>query len=127
MPHNPPPTLPSFSGQRILVVEDEMMVAMLLEELLTAFGLEIVGPTSRLGKAAEIASNQMIDAALLDVNIAGDDVYPVAKILAERGIPFTLVSGYAAGSIDTAYRERPRLQKPFTVLALERSLRAMLG
>jgi DNA-binding response OmpR family regulator len=127
MPQNPPPNLPSLRGRRILVVEDEMLVSMMLEDLLGEQGCEIVGPAARLGRAVTLASTDLIDAAILDLNIDGQEVYPVAKILADRGIPFAFVTGYSAGSLNKIYRDQPALQKPCSVTALAEVIRAMLN
>jgi DNA-binding response OmpR family regulator len=112
---------------RILLVEDEMLVSVLLEDLLTNLGCEIVGPAGDLGRAVDLASIETIDAAFLDLNVDGKEVYPVAAILAERGIPFAFVTGYGVGGVSMIYREWPTLQKPFHADALERILRGMLG
>jgi CheY-like chemotaxis protein len=126
--HSPSPSLPlPLQGLRVLVVEDEMIISMLLEELLGAQGCDIVGPVARLGKAVDLASTEKIDAALLDLNIDGNEVYPVAEILAARGVPFAFVSGYASDHVDPRYRDRPILQKPFHTVAVERIVKLMLG
>lgn len=125
MPDNRP--LASLEGLRILVVEDEMMVSMLLEDLLVSHGCAIVGPVARLEKAVDLASIEAIDAALLDLNIDGKEVYPVAEVLASRGIPFAFVTGYGAEDVNKDFRERPSLQKPFEEAALAEVLRAMLS
>ena len=127
MLQNSSPTSPSLRGLRILVVEDEMLISMVLEDLLGQYGCEVVGPAARIGKALELASTETIDAALLDLNVNGMEVYPVAKILADRGIPFAFVSGYGAGNVERIYRERPLLQKPFHETALAEMLRTMLS
>jgi DNA-binding response OmpR family regulator len=122
-----PKTRGPLRGVRVLLVEDEMLVSMLLEDLLTDLGCEIVGPAAHLGGAVALASVETIDAAFLDLNVGGKEVYPVAAILAERGIPFAFVTGYGAGGVSLIYRERPTLQKPFHPAALERTLREMLS
>lgn len=127
MPHNSPSTPPPLQGRRILVVEDEMTISMILEDLLRAEGADIVGPVARLARAIDFASSEQIDAALLDLNIDGKAVYPVAAILAGRGIPFAFVSGYGAARLDELYRDRPILGKPFHVADLGRIVRLMLS
>jgi DNA-binding response OmpR family regulator len=104
-----------------------MMLSMLLEELLGAQGCEIVGPVARLPKAIDLASTEKIDAALLDLNIDGKEVYPAAEILAARGIPFAFVSGYGLDHLDKLYRDRPVLQKPFHFADLERIVKLVLS
>lgn len=104
-----------------------MLVSMMLEDLLRGEGCEIVGPAARLGKAVDLAANETFDAALLDLNIDHREVYPVAEMLAQRGIPFAFVSGYGARNVKEAFRNRPTLQKPFHAEELGRLVRLMLS
>ena len=87
-----------LAGARVLVVEDEMLVSLLIEDILTDSKCIIVGPYDRVPAALEAARTLALDAAVLDVNLAGTKVYPVAEMLSARGIPFVLLSGYGAGS-----------------------------
>lgn len=107
----------SLGGKRVLVVEDEMLLALDLEEGLRDAGCEVVGPAGSLRSALRLAENSDIDAAILDVNLAGERVFPVALVLSERGIPFVFATAYA--SSDELYpqevRDVPRLSKPYTV------------
>jgi CheY-like chemotaxis protein len=112
-----------LSGLRVLVVEDEALVALQLEDMLTGLGCTVVGPASRVGQALQLLHGQPIDAAVLDVNIAGELVYPVADELTSRGLPYIFATGYGASGLTEAYRGRPVLEKPFPKKAL---LRAML-
>lgn len=114
-------------GLRVLVVEDEMMVAMLIEDFLEAFGCTIVGPVARIADAIRLASTEAIDVAMLDMNIAGQSIYPVAEELAQRDIPFIFVSGYGAEHFRGEYKNRPKLSKPFRRLDLQRILTATFG
>ena len=82
------------AGLRVLVVEDEIMVALLLEDMIADLGHRVVGPVGRLGKALDVANREAIDVAILDVNVDGKEVYPVAEALAARHIPFAFVTGY---------------------------------
>jgi|SRR6185312_2053826 len=100
-------------GLRVLVVEDEMLVALLLQEMLAVFGCAVVGPVGRLQKAIDMAKREALDLAILDVNINGREVYPVAEVLAARGIPFVFATGYGKGGLRPTYRDCPTLQKPF--------------
>src|SRR5690242_14947464 len=127
MTENSPSGLPSLRGRRILIVEDEMLIAMMLEDLLGAEGCEIVGPAARIDKAVTLASTERIDAAILDLNVNGREVYPVAKILADRRIPFAFVTGYGAAGVDEMYRGRPAIQKPFHASALAQAVGALLS
>ena len=88
MPQNGP------AGLRILVVEDEMLIAVLIEEMLQGLGCQVVGPVSRLDAALRLAHEEPLDAAILDVRIRGGQVFPVAEELPARNIPFVLASGY---------------------------------
>lgn len=107
---------------RILVVEDEMMVAMLLEDRLADLGYEIVGPCAQLAAAVEMAQRERLDAAILDVNLDGTPVWPVAEALAARGIPFLVATGYGEAVLRAPWSDRPVLAKPFSRRDLERAL-----
>jgi DNA-binding response OmpR family regulator len=96
----------------ILVVEDEMVLLMTLEDALTDAGYTYV-TASRIKKAVALAATETIDCAILDVNVAGEDVYPVAEILSRRNIPFILSTGYGRDTLPAEYRERPVLAKPY--------------
>jgi CheY-like chemotaxis protein len=98
---------------RILLVEDEMLVAMLLEDMLSEAGHTIVGPLARVDHAVNAARNEPLDLAILDVNVGGDEVYPVAEALAARNIPFAFATGYGAHGLLAPWQDRPTLQKPF--------------
>lgn len=111
-----------LAGLRILVVEDETVVSMLLEDMLAELGCEVVGPAARLGRALELAKTGAFDLAVLDVNLAGEEVYPVADALAVRGLPFVFATGYGKGGVRGAYRDRPTVQKPFQQPHLRRAL-----
>lgn len=99
--------------RRILLVEDEMLVAMLLEDMLVEAGHTIVGPVARIEQAVEAARSEPIDLAILDVNVGGEEVYPVAEALAAREIPFAFATGYGAQGLREPWQDRPALQKPF--------------
>lgn len=101
------------SGLRVLVVEDEIMIALLLEDLLADFGHVVVGPLARLDKAVEAAGREAVDVAILDVNVNGREIYPVADTLAARGIPFVFCTGYDRQTLRAPYGDRPTLRKPF--------------
>lgn len=109
--------------RRILVVEDEALVSMMLEDMLTDLGYEIVGPATRVAKAIELLDQEKVDGAILDVNVAGEQVYPVADALAERGIRFAFVTGYGTAGLAKLYADRPTLNKPFSLVDLDALLR----
>jgi CheY-like chemotaxis protein len=105
---------PATAGLRILLVEDEAMVAMIIEDTLNDLGCEIVGPMSNIERALAAArTTERIDGAFLDVNLRGELVYPVAEALAARGVPFAFVTGYGEKGIDARFRDAPVLSKPF--------------
>jgi CheY-like chemotaxis protein len=112
---------------RILVVEDEMLVAMNIEDMLLAMGHEVAGLASRLAPALQLAREGEFDLAMLDVNLAGETSFPVADILRERGIPFLFATGYGADGIEEGYRGAPVLQKPFRLRDLAGALEEAAG
>jgi len=107
-----------LQGRRILVVEDEFLVAMLIEDILEAAGCVVSGPIPRLAEALDAARREACDAAVLDVNLAGQRVFPVADILSGRNIPFLFVTGYGTVALLGDYAERPRICKPFKIADL---------
>jgi CheY-like chemotaxis protein len=115
-----------LAGLRVLVLEDEMMVAMMLEDMLGDLGCRPVGPAASVVEALDLARTLPLDAALLDVNLSyGETGYPVADALAARGVPFAFVTGYGAEAIHPDHRSRPTLQKPFLPAALATMLRRL--
>jgi len=106
------PTAKLVNGNRILLVEDEALVAMMMRESLVELGFNVIGPFDRADEALACASDEPLDAAILDVNLGGDLVYPVAERLARRDVPFVFVTGYDAETIDPRYAHVPVLQKP---------------
>ena len=98
---------------RILVVEDEMLVAMNIEDMLLALGHEVAGIAGRLAPALALAQEGEFDLAMLDVNLAGEPSFPVADVLRARGIPFFFATGYGREGLHDDYRDAPVLQKPF--------------
>src|SRR6185312_17188878 len=95
-----------------------MMIALLLETMLAELGHRVAGPVAHLDKALEAAQREPLDLAILDVNVNGQEVYPVAAALAARGIPFVFATGYGKAGLRPPYRDRPTLQKPFRRLDL---------
>jgi CheY-like chemotaxis protein len=114
LPAGPPPRC-------VLVVEDEMLVAMMLEGMLTDIGYRVI-KAARVAKAIGLAATEAIDFAVLDVNLAGEASYPVADELRRRGIPFAFASGYAPDSLRAGYRDTPMLRKPFGPQDVQRVL-----
>jgi PAS domain S-box-containing protein len=108
----------AVGGNRVMIVEDEALVAMVESESLSELGFSVVGPFSRASDA--MAALNDVDAAILDINLDGDLVYSVADELAARGIPFIFVTGYAAETIEERFAHIPVLQKPIERQALQR-------
>src|ERR1700755_3506408 len=105
--------LAELQGLRVLVVEDEMMVSMLIEDMLSDMGCQVVGPASRLDEAIELSKTAEIDCAVLDVNLGGQPIFPLADLLRERGCPFAFATGYGDAGLRDVDRGSPVLQKPF--------------
>lgn len=114
-----------LAGKRILVVEDEALVAMLLEDILADLGCEVVGPAMRLHEGLELARVNGLDAAILDINLAGERSYPIADLLEEKAVPHLFVTGYGhSGRPGKADRV---LQKPYRAPQLQAALSEMIG
>lgn len=111
--------------RRGLVVEDEIMVAMYVEDLLTELGYEVVGLATSLDQALPLAREGAFDFAVLDINLAGQVSFPVADVLRERGIPFLFASGYSSKGLNEEYRSAVRIQKPFLSQDLEQAIAAI--
>ncbi len=112
-----------LQGRRVLVVEDEALVAMLLETILEDMGCTPVGPASNIDEGEALARDEAaFDAALLDVNVAGRQVFPVAAALKARGVPFVFSTGYGEGGLPDEWRGNPTIQKPFTEAAIRDAL-----
>jgi PAS domain S-box-containing protein len=107
-----------MAGNRVLLVEDESMVAMMVEQVLTELGLCVVGPYGTIGEALQAVRERPVDAAILDINLGGQSVYPVVDLLAARGVPTAFISGYGAESVDRRYGHIPLMQKPIDRQAL---------
>ena len=112
---------------RVLVVEDEYLIRMLLEDMLGDLGYAVAAAVGTIAEAREHAANGDFSAAILDVNLAGQEIFPVADILAERSLPFVFVTGYGERSLPERYRGRPALQKPFQAEQLDSALAELLA
>ena len=116
-----------LAGKRVMIVEDELLVALMVEDVLTDAGCIVVGPFSRVPEALTAARTEMIDAALLDVNVANEKVFPVAHALEERGIPFLFLTGYGQMALP---QDRPHWEacaKPFQADQLTAHLARRVG
>ena len=102
-----------LSGLKVLVVEDEPLLAITLKDVLTASGCAVVGPASTLELGMRLIEKEAVDGAILDVNLRGEMVFPLADALAERSIPFVYVTGYSK-LLRACNHGRPFLQKPYT-------------
>lgn len=118
---------PDLAGKRVFLVEDEMLVSMLLEDMLTDLGCRIVATASRLDAALEHARETAFDVAILDVNLNGQPSYAVAEVLAGRNLPFVFATGYGKAGLESAYRHLPALQKPFRLDDVVRALAEALN
>jgi CheY-like chemotaxis protein len=107
------------AGLRLLVVEDEMLIAMTIEDVLTDLGCIVVGPAGSVAKALEILKGEEIDGAILDLNLKGEQALPVAEALQKRGTPFFFLTGYGSAGLDQSQFDAPTLPKPFDPGALE--------
>lgn len=111
---------------RVLVVEDEAAISILIEDMLLDFGTEIVGPAARIEHALQLAREADVDLGILDINLAGEDTYPIANVLRRRNIPFVFATGYSTNALPPQFRASPTLQKPFTFRTFQETLRAAL-
>ena len=109
--------------RRVLVVEDELLVAALLQDMLTDLGCAVVGPAARVAEALALIDGEAIDAAVLDVNLNRELSYPVADALVARHIPFLFSTGYGVDRIPGEYASHRILQKPYHGSELGRALR----
>jgi PAS domain S-box-containing protein len=108
------------NGNRVLLVEDEILVAMMMRDTLTELGFSVVGPFSRLAEAMVAAVHDELDAGIIDINLGGEFVYPVAGVLVARRIPFVFVTGYGVESIDGRFGSVPVIKKPLHRQMLEK-------
>jgi CheY-like chemotaxis protein len=114
---------PSLSGRRVLIVEDEYFVADDLGRALTQLGAEVLGPVATREEAFELLSaGERIDLAVLDINLQGESVFPVADTLLEQGVPFLFATGYDQTAIPAQYQQVLRWEKPFAPEALAQAL-----
>jgi hypothetical protein len=116
----------SLEGRRILVVEDEFLLALEVEAALTSFGCFVAGPFAKLGKALVAARAMRLDGAVLDINLNGEMVYPLAEFLDMAGVPFVFLTGYVPTDLPERFRRFRRLQKPLHAEKLRHIIRDML-
>lgn len=106
------------SAFHILVVEDDMMIALCIEQYVHDLGHRVVGPASRLSEALKLSAASAIDFAMLDIDVCGAEVFPVAELLQARAVPFVFLSGYDAAGVPYNWKGIAVLEKPFTGAAL---------
>jgi hypothetical protein len=117
----------ALAGRRVLVVEDEPLVALEIEAELAEAGAVVVGPAGSLEAAALLIETEPLDAALLDANLAGKPVDALAAALAARGVPFAFASGYGPSGLPEGFRDRPLIGKPFGAEALVALVRGLMA
>jgi CheY-like chemotaxis protein len=115
-----------LKGRHVLIVEDEMIVALDLSDVIERLGCTST-MAGRVGKAVALVASEKFDVAILDLNLGGEPVYPVADALRLRETPFVIASGYGAGGIEAAYRNGPLICKPYSARDVEMALLLALG
>jgi CheY-like chemotaxis protein len=115
-----------LAGSRILVVEDSPVVGPFTADLLGELGFVVVGPAPNMAAARELIEDGVFDAALMDVHIRGERVFPLCDLLDAMGVPFVLTSGYGDWQVPEKLEKRPRLQKPYTIAQVEKALNKLL-
>jgi DNA-binding response OmpR family regulator len=114
--------------RRVLVVEDEMMIAMMVEDMLAEMGHAVIGVASNLRSALALAAAEQFDVAILDINLAGERSFPVAHLLKARGVPFLFATGYGELGLEDPFRDVVTLKKPFDIEDLAGAVeRAAMG
>ncbi|TAL00969.1 MAG: response regulator, partial [Rhodospirillaceae bacterium] len=113
-------------GKRILVVEDEHLISMLVREMLAELGVGVVGPVNTLNDGFAAVQSEFLDGAILDLNLRGQQTYALAEVLTRRGVPFVFMTGYDSDTVDGRYLHIPVLQKPIEFDILKRTLASSL-
>jgi CheY-like chemotaxis protein len=121
------PLASPLQGRRVLIVEDELMIRMLLEDMLSDFGCVLAAEAGTIESALAAVREAQFDVAVLDVNVEGALITPVAAALAARGVPFVFATGYGARGLPEGFTDRPVVQKPFETVALEKALGVALA
>jgi len=115
----------SAPGKRLLIVEDEFLIAIMLEDMLTELDFDVAGTASNPARALELIASTEFDAAILDVNLDGCDSFAVAAALSERRIPFIFTTGYGASRVLPEFAHHPVVQKPYRLEELSDALRQL--
>ena len=116
-----------LAGRRILLVEDEAVIAFAVEDMLVALGVDVVGPAFRLEEALQLAETEALDAAILDVNLNEQRSYAVADELSRRGVPFLFATGYAENGVEWGGPEVDVLAKPYRADQITAALARLIG
>jgi len=114
-----------LEGRRVLVVEDQYLVADEMRRMVSGLGGEVLGPVSRADQGLEFLDGQGVDLALLDINLGPEDVYQLARELLRRDAPFLFVTGCEPSVIPELFRDIPRLEKPLTTMALADAIKRL--
>jgi len=115
------------SPKRVLIVEDDVMIRMLIEDMLCDLGFAVAAEASKVHEALAAVDSTAFDVAILDVNLSGETTGPVAEALAARGTPFVFATGYGEHGLPDQFRDRPLLKKPFQIESLKRMLETALA
>lgn len=115
-----------LAGRRVLVVEDEALVAVMVADMLEELGVVVVGPAGTLEEGLALAQHETLDAAVLDVNLRGERIDPVAEVLAARGIGFVFATGYGEAP-KGPFAATPIIDKPYGVERLAELLRSVIA
>ena len=115
------------SGRSVFLVEDEVMIRMMVTDMLEELGYSVVAEAGDIGEALKLAQSVEFDLAILDVNVNGKVISPVADLLAARNRPFIFATGYGSSGLPAEYRDRPALQKPFQIETLARVIEQTLN
>ncbi len=113
--------------RRVLIVEDELLLAILLEGMLVELGHHVAATAANVQAALKAAEAETFDLAVLDIRLHGDSIGPVAEALVAKRVPFIFATGYGSDGVPEPYRNRPVLQKPFTAADLQRAIDSLAG
>ena len=106
----------------VLLIEDEAMIAMLLEDMVADLGHQVAATAGRMDHAMRLVNELPVDLAIIDVNLNGEQTYPLATVLASRRIPFVFATGYGVAGLQEEWRGVPPLQKPFQLIQLAEAI-----
>ena len=119
-------TATGLSGRSVFLVEDEVMIRMMVADMLEELGYKVAAEAGDINEALRLAQATEFDIAILDVNVNGKVISPVADLIREKGCPFIFATGYGSSGLPEQYRDRPALQKPFQLDALSKTIEAAL-